>query len=121
MLDTTKIASDQILSSGSISDLESIDFKIENRQRMLKQIEKIQREIEDSIESLNPQDIEKEDVEILKTWMFEINNWVEGQLDLSNQITSVLEEQKAQVTGEICSVYKNKVAVKGYDLNNLKK
>jgi hypothetical protein len=120
MLDLITTASNNILSSAG-DDIDALDFKVENRQRMLEHVGTLQGDIEKSINLLDIATISNSDVEILKIWMLEMNRWVEQQLDLSDQITQVIESQKQAVSQEICSVFKNKSAVKGYNLNNLKK
>lgn len=111
----------KMVESAQLKKMEHVFFLSDQRDRLAQIILTYYQEIETNIKELKPEAISKENIDDLKEWYkkIEINN--QKLLDLDDQLITLLENEKDQVSGEISQIFKNKESVKGYNLSTVKR
>jgi hypothetical protein len=123
----TNILSEIVVSSGKLEDsiikeeFERILEEAENRQRQINILEYFQEKIEHLIYQLNLEMIKSEQVDLLQSWKISFDNIVENVLKIDENIINKLENEKEEVAKRIAEIFKAKHAMKGYNLQNVKK
>ncbi len=115
MLDLAVNCSESIRNLAAKEDLEGVVNETENRERIVNVVTKIQREVEEQINLLNPEDIKQEDILILKSWFQDLANWSDRMLAYDKETVDLLGQQKENTTKEIALIFKNKEMFKGYN------
>lgn len=108
----------RILRSCSEGTLEQVELLIENRERMLNQLAELQASIESEANQLTLSD---ELLDLLRTWLNDLNLWVERFIEHDRSIILDLTHLKEQTTREIATIYKAREGHKGYNLKSVKK
>ncbi len=90
-----------------------------NRARLINILQDLQTSIEDMLE-----DTENckgaETLDILLKWNNDVSLWVEKINKIDQQIIDFLQGQKEKTIQEIAHIFKNRQALKGYNLGNTK-
>lgn len=120
MIDLAVASSQKIVSLSQIDDISLIEKEVENRDRLMNAVNQIQILIEREVHKLTPQDVTKVDVDILKTWFYDLAKYSEYILELDQQAISLLNDQKDNTSREIAHLFKSKENFKGYG-HNIKK
>lgn len=120
MLDLAVLSSERIVQIARLDDLDHLESEIENRERLMNATQKIQSLIEASVNKLEAEQVNAEDVIIFKSWFNDLNLVTEKILHLDRQVVEVLTQQKDDTTSEIAHLFKSKELFKGYN-HTLKK
>ncbi|EQC43267.1 hypothetical protein [Bacteriovorax sp. Seq25_V] len=121
LLEALTNASQGLLAAAQNGKVDLVDQIIDNRERLINIIRKVQTNVEEEIAKFDLKTVTPEHIQIFKTWSQEVNQivYVNDKLDI--ETTEILTNQKEQTTQEIASVFKNRQSFKGYDLSNVKK
>lgn len=117
MIDLAVASSQKIVSLSQIDDVSMVEKEVENRDRLMNAVNQIQILIEREVHKLTPQDVTKSDVDILKTWFYDLAKYSELILELDQQAISLLSDQKDNTSREIAHLFKHKENFKGYGQN----
>lgn len=117
MIDLAVSSSQKIVSLSQIDDVALVEKEVENRDRLMNAVNQIQILIEREVHKLTPQDVTKVDVDILKTWFYDLAKYSESILELDQQAIALLSDQKDNTSREIAHLFKNKENFKGYGQN----
>jgi len=121
LLDSTLKITHNMFVATSRGDINLVNFEADNRERLIKVIEKFQGEIDSMLGTLKADEVTQEIVEIIKSWQFDINNWVTEIEAIDNKSSELLEAQKLETTKEIATIFTARQQFKGYNLNSTKK
>ncbi len=121
LIDAVDRESKLILRAARLGDLDQVDVTIENRDRLIKILESTQGKIEQKTHLLENHELNEESIGILKSWLNDLNLWVEKNLSIDAEIVALLEQEKDETTKQISTVFKSRQQHKGYNLNNVKK
>ena len=108
-----------LLESASKGKMDSVDYLSNNRARLINVISMTQGKIETLIDNLQEPEINKDNLEIIKSWSFDVSNWIQITATYDEKILEVIQEAKDQTSQEIASMFKTKMAFKGYNLKNV--
>lgn len=117
MIDLAVSSSQKIVSLSHIDDVSMVEKEVENRDRLMNAVNQIQILIEREVHKLTPQDVTKVDVDILKTWFYDLAKYSESILELDQQAIALLSDQKDNTSREIAHLFKSKENFKGYGQN----
>jgi len=115
MLDLAVSSSEQIKNFAKNENLEAVINETENRERIVNIVGQIQRNIEDQINILNPEEIAADGITILKSWFNDLNILTEKMLSLDKETVEYLSQQKQGAAKEISLIFKNKEIIKSYN------
>lgn len=115
MLDLAVTSSEKIKIFAANEDLERVVSETENRERLINVVTKLQRLVEDQINILNPEDVNQDDILLLKAWFQDLSICSEKMIALDKETVELLGQQKNQTTKEIALIFKNKEMFKGYN------
>ncbi len=121
MMDAISKQAKLVLSSASDNNIDLVTFGNQNRERLMNIMETAQHTIEDEISKLKDQELTLELVEVLKTWYWDLSQWVKRIENIDQQVLEILMNEKEETTKEIASIYSNREQFKGYNLNSVKK
>jgi uncharacterized protein (DUF2344 family) len=115
MLDLAITSSEKIRIFAEQEDLDRVVSETENRERIINIVTKFQRQVEEQINLLNPEDINQDGILILKSWFHDLNVCSERMIELDKETVELLGRQKDETTKEISLIFKNKEMFKGYN------
>lgn len=115
MLDLAVTSSEKIKIYAANEDLERVVSETENRERLINVVTKLQRAIEEQINILNPEDVNQDDILLLKTWFQDLNLCSERMIASDKETVELLSQQKSSTTKEIALIFKNREMFKGYN------
>lgn len=121
LLDSGLKITHNIYLATSRGDISLVNFEADNRERIVKVLEKFQTEIEDMVSTLKPEEITPDIIEILKAWQSDLNNWSAEVQAIDLKSSEILEAQKLETTKEIATIFTSRQQFKGYNLNSTKK
>lgn len=87
---------------------------------MVNAIGTIQGTIEKQINQLNAALLQPEDINILKSWFYDLSVWSDKMIEVDKETVEILSQQKDNTTKEIAHLFKNKELFKGYNHNSKK-
>jgi arsenate reductase-like glutaredoxin family protein len=115
MLDLAVTSSKKIRDFAQAENLDEVVSETENRDRLVNIVAKIQRNVEDQINLIDPQTISPEGILILKAWFQDLNIWSEKMFLYDSETVEYLGQQKDNTSKEIALIFKNKEMFKGYN------
>ncbi|GEM_PF-637537 len=121
LLDSGLKITHNIYVATSRGDINLVNFEADNRERIVKVLEKFQTEIEDMVSTLKADEVTPEIVEILKAWQSDLYNWSCEVQAIDLKSSELLENQKMETTKEIATIFTSRQQFKGYNLNSTKK
>ncbi|MDD0854631.1 hypothetical protein HBN50_16075 [Halobacteriovorax sp. GB3] len=121
LMDASIRSTNKLLTAASKGDISSIEEESDNRERLIKVIDRFQKFIEEEIQQLAGSQIDATGIDILKTWAYEVHKWVDKTERLDQEISEQLESLREETSKEISTIFKSRQQFKGYNLNNLKK
>ncbi|MCP4913843.1 MAG: hypothetical protein GY909_12090 [Oligoflexia bacterium] len=101
-------------------DVDKIEFFIDNRDHVINLSKEVYSRIESFINNLPQEELTKENIEIIKSWSFDLSDQINSVQAKDNEIIEMLNEMKTNVGKEIGDIYKISQKFKGYNLNNVK-
>lgn len=120
MLDLALLSSKKISSFAQLENLDSVLAETENRDRLISAIGTIQASIEKQINQLNAALLQADDINILKSWFYDLTVWSDKMIEADKETVEILSLQKDETTKEIAHLFKSKELFKGYN-HNVKK
>jgi len=120
-LDSGTKCTQEILRSVENEDWQSLESSTENRERLLSQIASEQERIEAIINSIFSEELTPENINIIKSWALDTQNWITKTAEADDLIVERLNQSKDQATKEIATLFKSKTAFRGYNLNDVRK
>ena len=117
MLDLALTSSKKISNYAQQENLDSVVSETENRDRLINAIGTIQGSIEKQINQLNAALLKAEDINILKSWFYDLSVWSDKILEADKETVEILSQQKDDTTKEIAHLFKSKELFKGYNHN----
>jgi Tfp pilus assembly protein PilW len=110
-----------ILKAIELREIAAVENLTNNRERLLNIVAKEQEDIEKVINSIIDEELTPENINIIKSWAFDTQNWINAIADKDDQIIEMLNESKDETTREIAGLFKSKQAFRGYNLNDVRK
>ncbi len=110
-----------IISTIEEQNFSAIELLTSNRERLLSIVSFEQEAIEKVINSVIDEELTPENINIIKSWAFDTQNWINQIADMDDQIIEMLNESKDETTREIANLFKSKQAFRGYNLNDVRK
>jgi hypothetical protein len=101
-------------------DIDGVNSALDNRERLIGLIDRIQQKAEIIINELDPNTESKEIIEIIKTWANDINIFSVQMAEKDHQLKEILIEVKENTKKEISATHSQKEKFKGYNLNSVK-
>ena len=120
-LDLSLKCTNRILLSAKNDQWDLLQQESVNRERLLDIIAKEQEGIESYINALFSEDLTPNNINIIKSWAFDTQNWINSIALRDDEIIECLNESKDGITREIATVFKSKAAFRGYNLNDVRK
>lgn len=102
-------------------DWKSVEFEITNRERILNIIGLEQEKIEKLINGLIMEEINAENMNLIKSWAFDTQKWINKTADKDDHIIKILNQSRDETTQKIAMIFKSKQAFRGYNLNDVRK
>jgi len=102
-------------------NIDAINSNLDNRDRLVSIISKVQLEIETMIDGLTGAQLKPESVQIFKAWQKDVHEMVSSIIEIDALIATKLEDHKKQVQSEIQSTFTNSEKFKGYNLQTVRK
>ncbi len=121
LLDSSLKMTHAMFQATTRGDINLVNFEAENRERVIKILEKFQTEIECMLATLKADEVTQDIVDIIKAWQIDLNNWATEVDAIDVKSFEVLEVQKLETTKEIATIFTSRQQFKGYNLNNTKK
>ncbi|OUR93031.1 hypothetical protein A9Q84_21240 [Halobacteriovorax marinus] len=121
LLDSTLKITHNMFVATSRGDINLVNFEADNRERLIKVLDKFQGEVDNMLGTLKADEITQEIVEVMKAWQFDINSWINEIDAIDNKSSELLEAQKLETTKEIATIFTSRQQFKGYNLNCTKK
>lgn len=101
-------------------DVDKIEFFIDNRDYTINLSKEVYSRIESFINNLPQEELTKENIEIIKSWSFDLSDQITFVQTKDDEIIEMLNKMKTNVGKEIGDIYKISQKFKGYNLNNVK-
>jgi hypothetical protein len=120
-LDQGTKCTNNILKAIEARDMQAIENLTNNRERLLNLVGVEQEEIEKVINSIIDEELTPTNINIIRSWAYDTQNWINLIADKDDQIIEMLNESKDETTREIASLFKSKQAFRGYNLNDVRK
>ena len=117
LLDLALASSQKISSFAQLEDLDGVVNETDNRERLVNVIGHVQQIIENQINQLNAALLQPEDINILKSWFYDLSVWSDKMIEADKETVEILSQQKDNTTKEIAHLFKNKELFKGYNHN----
>lgn len=117
MLDLALASSKKISAYAQLENLDAVIAETDNRERLVNAIGTIQGSIEKQINQLNAALLQAEDINILKSWFYDLSVWSDRMIEADKETVEILSQQKDDTTKEIAHLFKNKELFKGYNHN----
>lgn len=111
----------KLLKYAEDNQIEKIEATTGNRDRMINILEGYQHKIESNTRLLEDSELSATNVDILKSWLNDLNLWVEEYMAIDSQIVEALEAAKSKTSNEIAQVFTARNKHKGYNLSSVKK
>lgn len=102
-------------------DWNGVEQNTNNRERLLGIIAQEQTSIEAIINSIFTEELTPENINIIKSWALDTQEWINKTALADDQIVEALNDSKDEVTKEIASIFRSKTAFRGYNLNDVRK
>lgn len=100
---------------------EAVEENTNNRERLLSIIAQEQESIESVINSIFTEELTPENINIIKSWAFDTQDWINKTAIADEEILNALNDSKDEITKEIASIFRSKTAFRGYNLNDVRK
>jgi hypothetical protein len=113
MLDLALASSKKIGAYAQVENLDAVVSETDNRERLVNAIGTIQGSIEKQINQLNAALLQPEDINILKSWFYDLSVWSDKMIEADKETVEILSQQKDNTTKEIAHLFKNKELFKG--------
>ncbi|MCR9206231.1 MAG: hypothetical protein NXH75_16735 [Halobacteriovoraceae bacterium] len=110
-----------IRSSVQEKDWKAVEENTNNRERLLSIIAQEQEAIEAIINSIFSEELTPENINIIKSWAFDTQDWINKTAMADEEILTTLNDSKDEITKEIASIFRSKTAFRGYNLNDVRK
>ena len=120
MLDQALSSSKKISSYAQLENLDAVIAETDNRDRLISAIGTIQASIEKQINQVNAALLQADDINILKSWFYDLSGWSDKMIEADKETVEILSQQKDETTKEIAHLFKSKELFKGYN-HNVKK
>jgi hypothetical protein len=120
-LDQCDRCTDSIFKAVKNEDWQAVEFNTSNRERALEVIGAEQAKIEGMINNIFSEELTPANINIIKSWAFDTQNWITRTAVKDDNILEALNESKDGVTQEIATLFKSKTAFRGYNLNDVRK
>lgn len=120
-LDLSLKCTNRILLNAKNDEWNEVERESINRERLLDIIAKEQEGIEGFINNLISEDLTPSNINIIKSWAFDTQNWINSIAQRDDEIIDCLNDSKDSITREIATVFKSKAAFRGYNLNDVRK
>ena len=120
MLDQALSSSKKISSYAQLENLDAVIAETDNRDRLISAIGTIQASIEKQINQVNAALLQADDINILKSWFYDLSVWSDKMIEADKETVEILSQQKDETTKEIAHLFKSKELFKGYN-HNVKK
>ncbi len=120
-LDQGRKCTEDIFKAVADEQWERVEFSTSNRERILGIIAMEQEKIEGIINNIFSEELTPENINIIKSWAFDTQNWINHTASRDEDILEALNESKDGITQEIATVFKSKAAFRGYNLNDVRK
>ena len=105
----------------SFEDIDKINMELDNRERLISIVAKLQLEIETLINELSGSELSPNNVQIIKSWNSDTHTLVSNIMDIDDKINQSLESQKKVVGTELKNTFENVEKFKGYNLQSVRK
>jgi hypothetical protein len=120
-LDQGRKCTEDIYKAVADEQWEHVEFSTSNRERILGIIAMEQEKIEGIINNIFSEELTPENINIIKSWALDTQNWINHTASRDEDILEALNESKDGITQEIATVFKSKAAFRGYNLNDVRK
>ncbi len=120
-LDLSIKCTNRILKCAKNNEWSIVERESINRERLLDIIAKEQENIEGFINNIFSEDLTPSNINIIKSWAFDTQNWINSIAQRDDEIIECLNDSKDGITREIATVFKSKAAFRGYNLNDVRK
>ncbi|MCF8058167.1 MAG: hypothetical protein K9K67_02655 [Bacteriovoracaceae bacterium] len=120
-LDQGRSCTEEIFKAVRNENWERVAFSTSNREKILEIIALEQEKIEKVINNIFSEELTPENINIIKSWAFDTQNWINNTALRDEEILEALNQSKDDVTQEIATVFKSKAAFRGYNLNDVRK
>ncbi len=120
-LDQCNRSTERIYSSVVNENWQDVEFNTSNRENALQVIAKEQEQIEKVINNIFSEELTPENINIIKSWAFDTQNWINRTAARDEAILIALNDSKDNVTKEIATLFKSKTAFRGYNLSDVSK
>ncbi len=120
MLDLALASSKKIAAYARLENLDAVVSETDNRERLVNVIGTIQGTIESQINQLNAALLQPADIDLLKSWFYDLSIWSDRMIEVDRETVEILSQQKEDTTKEIAHLFKNKELFKGYNHNTKK-
>lgn len=121
LLEKVEMLSQRILQQATKEDIDLILLEINNRDRLVNVLARIQVKIEEQINQSSIQSPVKGINELLECWKVDLASKIAKIDEIDQQIDQFLHNQKKQLQKDIANVYDVKEKFKGYNLNETRK
>lgn len=102
-------------------DWQAVEENTNNRERLLSIVAQEQESIEAIINSIFSEELTPENINIIKSWAFDTQDWISKTAMADEEILNTLNDSKDEITKEIASIFRSKTAFRGYNLNDVRK
>lgn len=120
-LDQCDRCTDSIYRAVKNEDWQAVEFNTSNRERALAIIGSEQEKIESIINNIFSEELTPANINIIKSWAFDTQNWITRTATKDDEILNALNDSKDGITQEIATLFKSKTAFRGYNLNDVRK
>jgi hypothetical protein len=120
-LDQCNRCTEAIYSSVINENWQDVEFNTSNRENALQVIAKEQEQIEKLINNIFSEELTPANINIIKSWAFDTQNWINRTAARDEAILIALNGSKDNVTKEIATLFKSKTAFRGYNLSDVRK
>lgn len=120
-LDQCDRCTEEIYNAVTSENWEKVEFSTNNRERALEIIGHEQEKIEGLLNNIFTEDLTPANINIIKSWAFDTQNWITRTAIRDEEILNALNDSKDGITQEIATLFKSKTAFRGYNLNDVRK
>ncbi len=118
-LDLGSKATQTILKAIQHGDWDTVEYETNNRARILNIISADQSSIEKVINNLIDEEVNAENIALIKSWAFDTQTWIDKTAHQDEIIIEALNNSKDEITRDLAGLFKSKQAFRGYNLNDV--
>ncbi len=118
-LDQGSKSTNNILKAIQHGDWDGVEFETINRARILNIISTDQIYIEKVINNLIDEEVNPENINLIKSWAFDTQKWIDKTAHQDDIIIEALNNSKDEITKDLAGLFKSKQAFRGYNLNDV--